>query len=186
MSHIFITNRVYMKLSIIIRSAVMILPLIAVSANADVTNKNSVFPKENNTKISKNDARNFTKMKNTNYITESGSYDKLQDELNKVYFDFDKSIIKPQFAKILDEHAKFLLAHPAYSIMIEGHADERGSMTYNLALGERRALAVKNYLQAKGVQSLQLYTISFGEGKLAALGHDAKSHQLNRRAVLVY
>lgn len=121
-----------------------------------------------------------------NYITEDGVYKKLKHELNTVYFDFDKSQLKDNTKTTLDQHAKFLLANSTYQILVEGHADERGSVEYNLALGERRALAIKDYLVNKGVSANQIYTVSYGKNKLAFLGKDSLSHAKNRRGVIVY
>ncbi len=110
---------------------------------------------------------------------------KLQ-QTNTVYFDFDQYSIKSDFAKMLDAHAEFLRAHSFLKVVIEGHADERGTPEYNIALGERRASAVKSYLQGKGVSANQLSIVSYGKEKPAVLGHDAAAYAKNRRAVIVY
>lgn len=103
-----------------------------------------------------------------------------------VYFDFDQYDIKSDFDKILDAHADFLRNNPSYKVVIEGHTDERGTPEYNIALGERRANAVKMYLQGKGVSADQMSIVSYGKEKPAVLGHDAEAFSKNRRAVLVY
>lgn len=105
---------------------------------------------------------------------------------NIVYFDFDKYDIRPDFAQMLDAHAAFLRNNPSYKVTIEGHADERGTPEYNIALGERRASAVKMYLQGKGVSGDQIAIVSYGKEKPAVLGHDEAAYAKNRRAVLVY
>ncbi|RLM23981.1 peptidoglycan-associated lipoprotein [Brenneria alni] len=105
---------------------------------------------------------------------------------NIVYFDLDKYDIRSDFAQMLDSHAAFLRSNPSYKVTIEGHADERGTPEYNIALGERRANAVQMYLQGKGVSSDQISIVSYGKEKPAVLGHDEAAYAKNRRAVLVY
>ncbi|PWC13715.1 peptidoglycan-associated lipoprotein Pal [Brenneria roseae subsp. americana] len=105
---------------------------------------------------------------------------------NIVYFDLDKYDIRSDFAQMLDAHAAFLRSNPSYKVTIEGHADERGTPEYNIALGERRANAVQMYLQGKGVSSDQISIVSYGKEKPAVLGHDEAAYAKNRRAVLVY
>lgn len=103
-----------------------------------------------------------------------------------VYFDFDQSTIRAEFVDTLRAHAAFLVSNPEVKVSIEGHADERGSREYNIALGERRAIAVQNFFAAEGVPASQLSTISYGEERPAVIGHDEASWAQNRRAVLVY
>lgn len=105
---------------------------------------------------------------------------------NIVYFDFDKYDIRSDFADVLNSHAAFLRSNPSYKIVIEGHADERGTPEYNIALGERRAGAVQMYLQGKGVSADQMAIVSYGKEKPAVLGHDDNAYAQNRRAILVY
>ena len=82
---------------------------------------------------------------------------------NIVYFDLDKYDIRSDFAAMLDAHANFLRSNPSYKVTVEGHADERGTPEYNIALGERRANAVKMYLQGKGVSADQISIVSYGK-----------------------
>ncbi|EPE0042084.1 peptidoglycan-associated lipoprotein Pal [Salmonella enterica subsp. enterica serovar Infantis] len=105
---------------------------------------------------------------------------------NIVYFDLDKYDIRSDFAAMLDAHANFLRSNPSYKVTVEGHADERGTPEYNISLGERRANAVKMYLQGKGVSADQISIVSYGKEKPAVLGHDEEAYAKNRRAVLVY
>lgn len=105
---------------------------------------------------------------------------------NIVYFDLDKYDIRSEFAQMLDAHANFLRSNPSYKVTVEGHADERGTPEYNIALGERRANAVKMHLQGKGVSADQIAIVSYGKEKPAVLGHDEAAYAKNRRAVLVY
>lgn len=104
----------------------------------------------------------------------------------KIYFDFDRSDIRPEYVEVLRAHAAYLAATPGATISIEGHCDERGSREYNIGLGERRANAVLRFLEAEGVNPSQLVTISYGEERPEELGHDEAAWSMNRRAVLVY
>ncbi|HEY5999752.1 MAG TPA: peptidoglycan-associated lipoprotein Pal [bacterium] len=108
-----------------------------------------------------------------------------QDEksvLKTVYFDYDKSNIRPEFQTVLEGVARWMTKMPERQVLIEGHCDERGTDEYNLALGERRALAVRRYLVALGVPAERLHTISYGEEKPADPGHDETAWAKNRRA----
>lgn len=110
----------------------------------------------------------------------------LQQRYNTVYFGFDRYDIEGEYQTLLDAHASYLMATPAAKVLVEGNADERGTPEYNIALGQRRADAVRNFLAAKGVQSGQVSTVSYGEEKPAVLGHDEAAYSKNRRAVLAY
>lgn len=103
-----------------------------------------------------------------------------------VYFDFDKSDVKDDFRDIVAAHAAYLAAHPNVTVSLEGHCDERGTREYNIALGERRANAVTRMLTLQGVAANQITTISYGEERPAALGHDESAWAQNRRAEIVY
>jgi peptidoglycan-associated lipoprotein len=83
--------------------------------------------------------------------------------LKDIHFDFDRYDIRPDDALILDANAEWLKAHPEYLLLVEGHADERGTSEYNLALGDRRARASVNYLVSQGVKANRITTISYGE-----------------------
>jgi peptidoglycan-associated lipoprotein len=103
-----------------------------------------------------------------------------------VYFDFDKSTFSSEFEAILDAHAKYLSENSNVSVLIEGHADERGTPEYNIALGERRAKAVVKYLENMGVSSSQLSVVSYGEEKPMVKDRSESAFAKNRRAVIVY
>ncbi len=103
-----------------------------------------------------------------------------------VYFDFDKSNIKPEFLDMLTAHAKYLIAHPNQKIRIEGYTDERGTWEYNIALGDRRAQSVRRFLLFQGVNPDQISTISYGEAHAVCHEHTRPCWAKNRRAVLVY
>lgn len=103
-----------------------------------------------------------------------------------VYFDFDKSAIRADAYETLQAHAQYLANHQGATIRLEGHADERGTREYNMALGERRAKAVVSFLTANGAAGSQLEVVSYGEEKPLADGHEEGSWAQNRRAELVY
>jgi peptidoglycan-associated lipoprotein len=104
-------------------------------------------------------------------------------DLETVYFDFDKSAIRSDAAQMLRGNATVIKENPDWGqITIEGNTDERGSEEYNLALGERRAMAVKQYLIDLGVPASRLRTVSFGEAKPAVPGHDESAWRYNRRS----
>jgi peptidoglycan-associated lipoprotein len=102
------------------------------------------------------------------------------------YFDFDQAIVRRSGHSELDRHATVLSGNSMLSVRLEGHADERGTREYNLALGERRANAVQAYLIAQGVSRSQMEVISYGEEKPADSGHDESSWRQNRRVEIVY
>ncbi|RLU01673.1 MAG: peptidoglycan-associated lipoprotein Pal [Ketobacter sp.] len=103
-----------------------------------------------------------------------------------VYFDFDKANIRSDAIAILKAHALYLSQNPAARVRIEGHADERGTREYNMALGERRAKAAASFLAANGASASQLEIISYGEERPVALGHEESSWSQNRRSELNY
>ncbi len=103
-----------------------------------------------------------------------------------VYFDFDSYVVKPEFQSLIDAHAKYLLANKARKVAIEGHTDERGGREYNLALGQKRAEAVRRALGLLGVSDSQVEAVSFGKEKPAATGSDEASMAQNRRAEINY
>jgi peptidoglycan-associated lipoprotein len=104
---------------------------------------------------------------------------------DRVLFGYDSSVLDPAATQILDGQAAWLKQYPDVIVTIEGHADERGTREYNLALGDRRANAVKNYLLALGVSADRLLTISYGEERPADPAHDEAAWAANRRAVTV-
>lgn len=105
---------------------------------------------------------------------------------NTVHFEFDDSNISDEYAELLTAHAEYLVNNPNVNVVVEGHTDERGTPEYNIALGERRANAVVNFLQNQGVLSSQLSTVSYGEEKPLVRRSTEEAWAQNRRAVLVY
>jgi peptidoglycan-associated lipoprotein len=103
-----------------------------------------------------------------------------------IYFDFDKSEIKPEFADVVLAHARNLTSHPGMKLKLEGNTDERGTREYNIGLGERRAQAVRRAMMLQGVAESQLTTVSFGAERPAVEGDDEAAWAKNRRVELVY
>jgi peptidoglycan-associated lipoprotein len=103
-----------------------------------------------------------------------------------IYFDFDQSTIKPEFRSALNGHAAYLSQNPSAKIVLEGHADERGTREYNIALGERRGNAVSRYLVVQGVSIEAIEVVSFGEERPVNSGSDSASLSENRRVEVRY
>jgi peptidoglycan-associated lipoprotein len=102
---------------------------------------------------------------------------------DRVFFAFDRSDITPEAQQILARQADWLRRYPNVTVTIEGHCDERGTREYNLALGERRAQAVKNVLVALGIPAARMSTISYGKERPAVVGSSEEAYAQNRRAV---
>ncbi len=170
-----IKEQIEMQLNKVFKGLMLALPLVAVAAcssnkNEDQTDTNNVPVVEQGPTAEELARQQLEQLK----------------QQNIVYFGFDKYDISSDYANLLDAHAAFLRANPSVRITVEGHADERGTPEYNIALGERRANAVKMYLQGKGVSAEQLSIVSYGKEKPAVLGHDEAAYAKNRRAVLDY
>lgn len=103
-----------------------------------------------------------------------------------VYFDYDSYVIKPAFQSLIEVHARYLKADKGRKVAIEGHTDERGGREYNLALGQKRAEAVRNALGLLGVVDSQVEAVSFGKEKPAVQGSDESAMASNRRAEIRY
>jgi peptidoglycan-associated lipoprotein len=103
-----------------------------------------------------------------------------------VYFDFDSSEIKGTGTDVVAAHAKYLAAHSGTRVRLEGHTDERGSREYNIGLGERRAQSVRRALLLQGAADAQISTVSYGEERPAAPGHDEAAWAKNRRVEIMY
>lgn len=104
---------------------------------------------------------------------------------DRVLFAFDSSALSAEATDTLTKQAEFLKLHPAVAVVIEGHADERGTREYNLGLGERRAAAAKHYLVLKGVAADRIGIVSYGKERPAVDGHNEEAWRENRRAVTV-
>ena len=103
-----------------------------------------------------------------------------------IYFDFDSDNISQDYMDLIAHHGKYLANNPDMKLRLEGHADERGTREYNVALGNRRAQAVRRLTLFQGVNTAQVAVISYGEEKPVALSHDDEAWRLNRRTELVY
>ena len=103
-----------------------------------------------------------------------------------IYYDFDKSDIKPESRLIIEAHARYLVENPTLKIAIEGNADERGSREYNVALGQRRSEGVLKIMTLLGLPAARIEAVSLGEEKPKAPGHDETSWAENRRSDIVY
>jgi peptidoglycan-associated lipoprotein len=103
-----------------------------------------------------------------------------------IYFDYDSSDIQAQFRDTIEAHAAFLIANPNVVVSLEGHADERGSREYNLALGERRSQTVKRQMVLLGVTSSQIRSTSYGEERPVTDEHDEFAWSQNRRVEIIY
>lgn len=102
------------------------------------------------------------------------------------YFEFDRSVLSREDLESLQLHANFLRNNPDRSVVVEGHADERGTREYNLALGERRADSIRTFLVSAGVSPRQIEIVSYGEERPEDPGHDESAWSRNRRAVVIY
>ncbi|MEE8173246.1 MAG: peptidoglycan-associated lipoprotein Pal [Alphaproteobacteria bacterium] len=111
--------------------------------------------------------------------------DLVQNVGDRVFFEYDSAVLTPEGRRTLERQAEWLRLFPEHGIMIEGHADERGTREYNLALGERRASAARDYLIAFGLDPARMNATSYGKERPYALGHNEESWGLNRRAVTV-
>ena len=111
--------------------------------------------------------------------------EKLAQVGNTVYFGFDSSELAVEAQAILDRQAAFHNVNPTMIVIVEGHADERGTREYNLALGDRRAVAVRDYLLAKGLNASRIRTVSYGKERPAVTGSNEGSWEFNRRAATV-
>ena len=103
-----------------------------------------------------------------------------------IYFDYNSSEIKPEGVELIDAHARFLMANKTRQVSLEGHTDERGGREFNLALGQKRAEAVRTRMRLLGVTDIQMEAVSFGKEKPAAAGNDDAAHAKNRRTEINY
>ena len=118
-------------------------------------------------------------------VTPGTEQDLVQNVGDRVFFDFDKSEIKPEGRAVLQKQADWLKKYPNVTVTVEGHCDDRGTREYNLALGERRATAVKKMLVALGVPANRVSTISYGKERPAVVGDNEQAWAQNRRGVTV-
>jgi peptidoglycan-associated lipoprotein len=103
-----------------------------------------------------------------------------------IYFDYDSNVVKDDYRPVIEAHAAYLLAHKDARVILQGNTDDRGSREYNLALGQRRAEAVRKSLSVLGVGEPQMEAVSFGEEKPRVVGETEQAYAENRRADIVY
>lgn len=108
----------------------------------------------------------------------------VQDKLKDIFYDYDSANLSAEAQSILDADGKVLMDNPSVNVSIEGHCDERGTVEYNLSLGDRRAQSARDYLVRYGVPTARLSTVSYGEERPFATGQDEESFAQNRRAHL--
>ena len=184
-----------MRFNNIVKSLAIALPLTILSAcssNSDTDEQSQV---DTNAQITQN-AEDARKAQEAVQVTAAKRAAEIEEQKRQelaqlrsehiVYFDFDVSNVSEQYSAILDAHAKFLNANSDVKVLIEGHADERGTPEYNIALGERRAKSVETYLENMGVDASQLTVVSYGEEKPMVKDRSENAFTKNRRAVLVY
>ncbi len=104
---------------------------------------------------------------------------------DRVFFDFDRSDLRPDAIDQLNRQADWMKANPSVTVVLQGHADERGTREYNLALGDRRASTVRQYLESMGVARSRMDTISYGKERPQVLGSNEAAWAQNRRAVMI-
>lgn len=117
-----------------------------------------------------------------------GGPDAVSGPLSKrvIYFMYDSDEVLPEYRSVISAHAEYLASHPDQKAVLAGHADERGSSEYNVALGEQRAKSVLRMMQVQGAGRDQVWVVSFGEEKPSESGHDESSWQQNRRVEINY
>ncbi len=120
--------------------------------------------------------------------TDSRNFDNPESMLSKrvIYFDFDKSTVRPEYRGIVSAHAAYAASNPSSRITLEGHADERGTREYNLGLGERRGNAVSGLMSAQGARGSQATVVSYGEERPTCRVSEEDCWSMNRRVEIVY
>ena len=154
------------------------------STDASRSNTASVPSSSSDTSSSKADA-------NANANGNANANDPLNDPSSvlakrSIYFDVDSYVVKDEFNAVIDAHGKYLVSRPDRKVLIQGNTDERGGSEYNLALGQKRADAVRRALALKGVPDSQMEAVSFGKEKPKALGSTEEAWKENRRADIAY
>ncbi|RJG06609.1 peptidoglycan-associated lipoprotein Pal [Noviherbaspirillum cavernae] len=173
--------RTFTKLTLIASSVVL---MAACGSSVKLDDKAKVEERSGTTPVSTADARTVAPVS-------TGSTDPLNDPKGvlakrSVYFDFDSYIVKDEFKPLVDAHAKYLASNKGRKILIQGNTDERGGSEYNLALGQKRAEAVRKSLSLLGVPESQMEAVSLGKEKPKATGSDESAWAENRRSDIVY
>lgn len=179
------TNSRYRVLSV----AVMALALVGCS---NLNKKETAPASVENRGISSDEMSNIDAAKSQGMEDGAGAGASALDDPNSplatrvIYFDYDSTNIRSDFESIVQAHASYLASNPGTAITLEGHADERGTPEYNLALGERRAMAVRRQLVLLGASAGQIKSVSYGEERPVSEGQDEQSYSLNRRVEIIY
>ena len=169
-----------------------LLPAIALALLLAACGSQPPAPEQNAAGV---ESRSPTKVREVTPVT-AGSVDEFTPEELKnpksilakrsVYFDYDQYVIKDEFKPLIEAHAKFLAKNPKYKTLIQGNADERGSREYNLALGQKRAEAVRKAMGLLGARDDQMEAVSLGKEKPRCTEHTEECWAQNRRADLLY
>ena len=181
-----------MKVSMIFKTFLVALSMVFLTACMSTSDSDSATDetnKDGTEQTANADGSVETGTMDSSELTEEEQLvEKYGDSISEVtvWFAFDKSTVSSEYAETLDAHSKYLVDNADMKVTIEGHADEKGTPEYNVALGERRAMAVSRYLQNNGVSEGQISVVSYGEEKPLNMNHDAEAHAENRRATLVY
>ena len=175
-----------MQLNKVLKALLIAVPVLAMTACSSSDDAaNAAGSETTNSASSSSSTTVTTPIEDQSKLAEQELQDQVM-QASTIYFAFDNATIASDYEKVLALHAKYLSSNPALTVTIEGHADERGTPEYNIALGERRAQAVSMYLQALGVQADQISIVSYGEEKPLVAGQSDEAYAKNRRAVLVY
>ncbi|GAL36987.1 OmpA/MotB precursor [Vibrio maritimus] len=175
-----------MQLNKVFKGLLIALPVLAMTACSSTDDAASSTGAEQNNQTQQETTTVATPIDENAQLTEQELKEKALRENQTIYFAFDNSTIAGDYEDMLAAHAAYLSKDASLQVTIEGHADERGTPEYNIALGERRAQAVAKYIQALGVQADQISIVSYGEEKPLVLGQSEDAYAKNRRAVLVY
>src|SRR6202000_905728 len=122
---------------------------------------------------------------NASAATPGSQQDFVDNVADPLFFESDQTDLSPQAVATLDKQIQWLQSYPRYTFTIEGHADERGTREYNIALGARRAQAVRTFLASRGIDQSRMHTISYGKARPVAVCNDISCWSQNRRAVTV-
>ncbi|ALO42417.1 peptidoglycan-associated lipoprotein Pal [Pseudoalteromonas phenolica] len=178
-----------MQLNKTLKALLVALPVMTLAACSSSSNVDESAANQTN---AANASQSGSNVEVNTLTPEQAAAEKLQQKYEAlrqeqiVYFDFDKSSIRGQYAELLQAHADFLVKNPSVKVLVEGHADERGTPEYNIALGESRGKSVAKYLQSLGVSDSQISVVSYGEEKPMVKSRTEEAFAKNRRAVLVY
>ncbi|PWI33951.1 peptidoglycan-associated lipoprotein Pal [Vibrio albus] len=180
-----------MQLNKVLKGLLIALPVLAVTAcsssddAADASMEQTTNQQQTGSQET-TDTTVVTPMNTESQLSEQELQELKLRENQTVFFAFDNATVSGDYEEMLAAHAAYLSKNPTINVKVEGHADERGTPEYNIALGERRAEAVSKYLQALGVQADQIQIMSYGEEKPLVLGQSEEAYAKNRRAVIVY